>query len=130
MTVIAGCHSVKSKGAQILQEMNNESKRMLTVEVDIVKEDTVAAVKRLIEDLLERNSNYELTAVVNNAGVMCFGEFEWQTWSQIEMQFNVNVLGTMRFTKKLLPLIRQQKSRIINVTSHCGLQVIIDLWII
>lgn len=55
---------------------------------------------------------------------MCFGETEWQTREIIESQVNVNLLGTMRVTKAFLPLIRQQKSRIINVTSHCGLRTL------
>lgn len=66
-----------------------------------------------------------LTAVVNNAGVMCFGEFEWQTDSQIDYQIEVNLLGTMKFTKRLAPLVRKHKARIINVTSHCALEVTI-----
>lgn len=54
---------------------------------------------------------------------MCFGELEWQTDSQIETQIEVNLLGTMKFTKRLSPLIRKHKARIITVTSHCALQV-------
>lgn len=55
---------------------------------------------------------------------MNFGETEWQTSEQIETQVNVNLLGTMRMTKAFLPTIRQHKSRIINVTSHCGLRTL------
>lgn len=61
---------------------------------------------------------------MNNAGVMCFGELEWQTENQIEQIMQVNVLGNVRVTRSLLPLIRRHKSRIINVTSHCALQVL------
>lgn len=61
-----------------------------------------------------------LRALVNNAGVMVFGEFEWQTQELIEHQVNVNVLGTMRLTRALMPLIRQNGSRIIVVSSHCA----------
>lgn len=64
----------------------------------------------------------ELTALVNVCGIMCFGETEWQTDKIIDSQINVNLAGTIRVTKAFLPLIREHKSRIINVTSHCGLQ--------
>lgn len=64
----------------------------------------------------------ELTALINNCGVMCFGETEWQTNEIIDSQISVNLAGTIKMTKSLLPLIRQKKSRIINVTSHCGLR--------
>lgn len=55
---------------------------------------------------------------------MCFGEFEWQTNAIIENQINVNFFGTMNFTRSFLPLARKYKTRIINVTSHCAIEVI------
>lgn len=126
MTVIAACHNVNSKGGQMLRELNEKSgsDRMITVELDLLKLETIEEMKTHLQQLLlKKDHNYQLTALVNNAGMMCIGEYEWQTWSQIEMQLNVNLLGTMRLTKELLPIIRQHKARIINVTSHCGLQV-------
>lgn len=65
-----------------------------------------------------------LTGLVNNAGVMCFGELEWQTENQINQVLQVNVLGNIRVTRSLLPLLRRHKGRIVTVTSHCALQVI------
>lgn len=122
MTVISGCHNVNSAGAKMLQRLD-DPKRMITIELDLLKPETIKDTQRCLEDILANHNDYKFTALVNNAGVMCFGEFEWQTWSQIEMQINVNLLGTMRITRELMPLIRQQQARIINVTSHCGLQV-------
>lgn len=51
---------------------------------------------------------------------MVFGESEWQTNRIIEQQVNVNLVGTIKMTTAMLPLIRKHKSRIINVSSHCG----------
>lgn len=65
----------------------------------------------------------EFSYLVNNAGVMCFGEFEWQTNAIIEHQVNVNLYGTINFTRSFLPLARKHNTRIINVTSHCALEV-------
>jgi len=61
-----------------------------------------------------------LRALVNNAGVMVFGEFEWQTQAHAKYQINVNFLGTMRITQELMPIIRQNGGRIIVVSSHCA----------
>lgn len=121
MTVISCCHNANSKGAKYLQGLQS-SKRMFTLEIDLLKHDTLIEAKVFLEKLLEDNKDHKLLALVNNAGVMCFGEFEWQTSNLFEQQVNVNLLGPMRLTKELLPIIRCHKSRIINVTSHCGLQ--------
>lgn len=53
---------------------------------------------------------------------MIFGESEWQTKEQIEYQINVNFMGTIKMTHAMLPLARKYKSRIINVSSHCGIK--------
>ncbi|KAI8130456.1 Transcription factor kayak [Lucilia cuprina] len=123
MTVISACHNVNSEGAKMLQHLN-DPKRMITIELDLLKPETIENTQQCLRDVLANHHDYQFTALVNNAGVMCFGEFEWQTWSQIEMQINVNLLGTMRLTRELMPLLRQHQARIINVTSHCGLQAL------
>ncbi|XP_013119309.1 D-beta-hydroxybutyrate dehydrogenase, mitochondrial [Stomoxys calcitrans] len=124
MTVISACHNVNSAGAKMLQHLN-DPKRMITIELDLLQPESIERIQTYLEEMLsgERN-DYQFTALVNNAGAMCFGEYEWQTWQQIEMQINVNLLGTMRLTKVLMPLVRQHQARIINVTSHCGLQAL------
>lgn len=58
--------------------------------------------------------------MINNAGVCVCGEFEWQTWSHIEKQINVNLLGTMRVTRHCIPLLKSMQGRIINVSSVAG----------
>lgn len=125
MTVISACHNANSPGAKLLQHLS-DPKRMITIELDLCKPDTIEETQKRLQELIMNPNDeqqYQFTALVNNAGTMCFGEYEWQTWQQIEMQINVNLLGTMRLTKTLMPLIRQHRARIINVTSHCGLQV-------
>jgi len=46
---------------------------------------------------------------VNNAGVCVFGELDFSTDDQIEEQVNINLIGTVALTKKLLPLLIQSK---------------------
>ncbi|CAG2116354.1 unnamed protein product, partial [Medioppia subpectinata] len=48
------------------------------------------------------------------------GEFDWLSWDQIQRQIDINLLGTMRVIKTLLPLIIQSKGRVINVSSVNG----------
>lgn len=139
MSVVACVHHLDSKGAVKLKNQFAASDRFHLIELEITKNESIASVNKFLEDLLEKNENLskfikkqheniltnlfaELTALVNNCGLMCFGETEWQTNEIIESQINVNLSGTIRMTRGLLPLIRNQKSRIINVTSHCGLR--------
>lgn len=63
-----------------------------------------------------------MLALVNNAAVMIFGEFDWQTRDQIHSQVMVNLIGTMNVTQTLMPFIRKDKARIIVISSHCGLE--------
>ncbi|EDV90796.1 GH14332 [Drosophila grimshawi] len=128
MTVICCCHNLQSQGARLLQQMSAETEtkqqqRLHTWQLDLLHPASIEKVQLQLDELLN-NTDYELMALVNNAGVMCFGEFEWQLPSQIEQQINCNLLGTMRLTRQLLPLIRQHCGRIINVTSHCGFQAL------
>lgn len=53
---------------------------------------------------------------------MIFGEFEWQTDNQMLNQLEVNFLGTVRLTKSMIPVLRENKSRLIIVTSHCAIE--------
>ncbi|XP_017005238.2 D-beta-hydroxybutyrate dehydrogenase, mitochondrial [Drosophila takahashii] len=127
MTVVSCCHNLKSDGAKLLQSLNKSKDspaRMHTLELDLLETDSIRLVHQQLRDILAKDPSYRLTALINNAGVMCFGEFEWQLPEQIEAQINCNLLGTMRLTRELLPLLRQQQGRIINVTSHCGLQAL------
>ncbi|OTF78391.1 11-cis retinol dehydrogenase-like protein, partial [Euroglyphus maynei] len=58
-----------------------------------------------------------LYALINNAGICVVGEFDFQTFKQIENQININFLGTINLTKHLLPIIIKSKGRIINLSS-------------
>ena len=123
-TVVACCFDLKSNGAQKLLDSFSDSDRFHVIELDVTKSDSVQVANEYVEKLLEKNSELEFSALINNCGVMCFGESEWQTKPIIEQQINVNLLGTIMMTKEFLPLIRKHKSRIMNVTSHCSLRAL------
>jgi len=119
---VACVHDVQSKGAKKLRDLLAGSDRFHLIELEVTKSESVEQVKEFVQELLNKHLHFELAALVNNAGVMCFGETEWQTEEIITQQIDVNLVGTIRVTKAFLPLIRKHKARIINVTSHCGLR--------
>jgi NAD(P)-dependent dehydrogenase (short-subunit alcohol dehydrogenase family) len=51
----------------------------------------------------------ELKALINNAGVMIFGEFEWLTEQHILRQIDVNLVGAMRTTKSFCSMLRKYR---------------------
>lgn len=122
MFVVAACLDTDSPGAvQLRAQLDPTVSRL--VQLDLCSPDSIRAVRQTVEDLLRDNRQLQLSALVNNAGVMCFGEFEWQTPEQFGQQMQVNLMGTMSLTHALLPLCREHGSRIVTVTSHCSLAV-------
>lgn len=53
-----------------------------------------------------------LWAVVNNAGVSTFGEVEFTSVDTYKQVSEVNLWGTIRVTKAVLPLIRRAKGKL------------------
>lgn len=69
----------------------------------------VCLIFKLIGDLLTG-----LHAVVNNAGVMIMGEYEWLTSSMIAQQVNVNLLGALNVTHAFLSQLRKDQGMYYN----------------
>ncbi|XP_059475136.1 D-beta-hydroxybutyrate dehydrogenase, mitochondrial-like isoform X2 [Neocloeon triangulifer] len=121
LTVFAGCLKPEGEGAFRLSQRG--SNRMHIVPLDITKTDSVEKAKKTVYNLIHAKS-LELTALVNNAGVMVFGEFDWMTERLMKYQIEVNLLGTMRLTRAFISLLRDHHGRIITVSSHCALETL------
>jgi NAD(P)-dependent dehydrogenase (short-subunit alcohol dehydrogenase family) len=61
-----------------------------------------------------------LFALINNAVVAVDGPLECLQIDDIRWNFEVNVIGQITVTQAFLPLIRQAKGRIINISAVCG----------
>ena len=61
-----------------------------------------------------------LTGLVNNAAVFLLGPFEQTPLEVIDNLFRVNVLGVISATQRFLPLLRQARGRIVNISSVNG----------
>lgn len=60
-------------------------------------------------------SDSGLWAVVNNAGVSTFGEVEFTSMDTYKQVSEVNLWGTIRVTKAVLPLIRRAKGKPLKI---------------
>ena len=107
-----------SEGAQRLRVEASHNLRL--VNMDVRQEEHVRVALQYVEDNLPVGQE-GLYALVNNAGVCVCGEFDWQTWDQVESQVEVNLLGSLRVTKLALRLIKRVQGRVVNVSSVAGL---------
>jgi len=89
------------------------------LELDVTKTQDVESVKRCVESYLLEH-NLTLWAVINNAGVMVYGNFDWLLESQVKQQIDVNLMGVLHMSKAFLPLLRSSQGRLINITSANG----------
>ncbi|XP_042371922.1 D-beta-hydroxybutyrate dehydrogenase, mitochondrial-like, partial [Plectropomus leopardus] len=107
-TVFAGClfKDNGGEGAKELEEFHSD--RMKVVQLDVCSEEQVNQAVEYIKDNLE-DSERGLWAVVNNAGVSTFGEVEFTSIDTYKQVSEVNLWGTIRVTKAVLPLIRRAK---------------------
>jgi NADP-dependent 3-hydroxy acid dehydrogenase YdfG len=110
----------KETDAQALkQEASNKLRPIL---LDVTDGNSIAAAV----DTIARETGGELYGLVNNAGVSLNGPLELVPTSEIKQLMDVNVLGLLAVTKAFLPLLRQNKGRIINISSGHGLLAIPD----
>lgn len=103
-----------------------DTSRFIALWFDLRDEKSIKKVFEAVKIFIESR---ELTfhALINNAGVMVFGEFEWLTTDAIRNQLEVNLLGPMLLMKYFGAMIRQHRARLINVTSHCSLKALTSL---
>jgi len=100
-------------------QITNAGGSAFFAECDITKQTDVDA---LTSTLNERWGSVDI--LVNNAGVATAGSIESESFEQWQWVLDINVLGHVRMTKAMLPLLRQsnaQQKNIINIASQAGI---------
>jgi len=109
--------TVRSDGdATQLSEVTNGRVMPLTCDVT-----DAVSVKAMAQELWRRTGETGLAGLVNNAGIAVAGPLEVLPTEAWREQFEVNVLGVVRVTRALLPLLRLGGGRIVSISSTSGL---------
>ena len=116
--VFAGVRK-EADGQALKQEASN---KLRPIFLDVTNSDSIVAAV----DTVRKETDGALYGLVNNAGVSLNGPLELMPTSEIKQLMDVNVLGLLAVTKAFLPLLRQNKGRIINISSGHGLLAIPD----
>lgn len=109
----------RSPGFRELYELSSRKSQLLLQKLDVRSDQDAKDLVVRLSKLQNSGDVRHVKALINNAGVLAYGEFDWLTWDQITSQVEVNILGTIRITRSLLANIIASNGRIINVTSVC-----------
>ncbi|KFM78604.1 Estradiol 17-beta-dehydrogenase 2, partial [Stegodyphus mimosarum] len=113
--VFASCLFPNGPGAEDLKK--SCSKRLQVLELDVTNDESVQNAVNFVK---ENIGSSDLWAIVNNAGVQKGFSIELTGIDEFKDTMEVNAIGPVRVTKAFLPLLRQAKGRVINLTSLAG----------
>ena len=104
-------------GARRLQKMEKlKAYGVTTIELDVTDE---ASIEKAVNTVLEKENRIDV--LINNAGYGYYGAIEDVSSDEAKRQFEVNVFGLTEITKKVLPIMRENRfGRIINISSVAG----------
>lgn len=117
-TVIATMRGSIERFESIFQlELTRYKDRLHFFELHVDRSDTFESLKAFVEQKLQNR----LDVLINNAGYGLLGPIEDMTEAQMRRQMEVNFMGPVLLTQTLLPLLKLNKGRVINISSICGL---------
>jgi len=106
-----------TKKSDSLEEIIKKERLDLNIRELDVNDDT--SIENAI-NCIKSEAN-RIDVLINNAGYGLLGFFEDLTLDEIRNQFETNFFGVLNITKKIIPIMRLQKSgTIINVSSGAG----------
>jgi 3-hydroxybutyrate dehydrogenase len=105
--VFATCLDNNGYGANYMRENFPD---IVVVPMDVTNPIDIKNALQIVKDHLQETKTI-LWALINNAGVLIYGHFDWQLDYQAELQVQVNFLGVLRVTKAFQPLIRRAKGK-------------------
>ncbi|KAM6216400.1 17-beta-hydroxysteroid dehydrogenase type 6-like [Rhynchocyon petersi] len=114
LKVLAAC--LTEQGSEQLRDQTSD--RLETVILDVTQTDSIAAATEWVKKHVRDKG---LWGLVNNAGIIYpTGCSEWLQIETYENILKVNLIGLIKVTLSMLPLVRRARGRIVNVSSILG----------
>ncbi|KAG2475726.1 MAG: Short-chain dehydrogenase/reductase SDR [Nitrosopumilales archaeon] len=105
-----------NKATKLLDIAKKENLKLVTIPLDVDKEDSIKNAVSKIESEKGR-----IDVLVNNAGYLLFGCIEDISVDELKAQFETNFFGIVRMIQQVAPIMRKQNSGIIvNLSSLAG----------
>jgi NAD(P)-dependent dehydrogenase (short-subunit alcohol dehydrogenase family) len=105
-----------AKGTDLIQTAESEN---LPLQVERLDVTDIDSIKEFMTRM--RESTDRIDVLVNNAGYGLMGGLEDLSIGEIQDQLNTNLLGAIRVTQQVLPVMRMQESgTIVNISSALG----------
>lgn len=113
-TVVVGLRG----GEKRLRELfpHADPKRLVGLDLHIERPEHIRAAG----DLIRQRFHGRLDVLINNAGYGLFGPLEEMSPEQLRRQMDVNFFGPAALIREVLPMLRESRGRIINVSSVAG----------
>lgn len=96
------------------------SERLCPIFLDVTDEASINVARDEVAQSIEQDG---LIGLVNNAAVGFTSPLEFVPLKDLRWLFEVNVFGVLAVTQAFLPLLRQARGRIVNVSSTASLVV-------
>ncbi len=96
------------------------SDRLVPIILDVTDSGTILDAKQEVCRLVGEAG---LWGIVNNAGVGFHSPVEFTPLDSLRSLFEVNVFGLVAVTQAFLPLVRQARGRIVNISSEASIVV-------
>jgi NAD(P)-dependent dehydrogenase (short-subunit alcohol dehydrogenase family) len=97
------------------------SERLTPILLDVTDTESISRAKF---EICRSVGDEGLWGIVNNAGIAFLSPLEFAPLDSLRRLFEVNVFGLLAVTQAFLPLVRQARGRVINVSSEAVLEVV------
>ncbi|KAI8485044.1 hypothetical protein Bbelb_371500 [Branchiostoma belcheri] len=114
--VFAGC--LHGDGERATSLTSSCSAQLKILQLDVRDAQQVDQARQAVQEYLGPDRG--LWGLINNAGLVYFGELDLLPFSMVQHSIDVNLVGMLRLTKTFLPLLRKGKGRVINMSSIAG----------